>query len=229
MAIALVTSGKGTPSASSSAVTLTTTGANVIVVSLSSYHPKTGFTLTDSNGNTWTALTARNAGGGPDPNMQQFYCLSPIVGASHTFTAAATNLYGTIYVHAFSGVGAYESETGTTALSGTSLATGNLTPSANGAVLVAAESFGFASTESGAGTYTGFDQENVAGGVTEGLAVSYYIQPTAAAIGETFSGSDVSRAVAQCCFTAAATGHPASRRMGGVMFSRNQSLGMNRW
>lgn len=28
---------------------------------------------------------------------------------------------------------------------------------------------------------------------------------------------------------AAATGHPASRRMGGVMFARNQSSGMNRW
>ncbi len=230
MAIALVSSGVGNQSATSSAVTLNTVGANLLVASVAMYESKSGFTLTDSQGNTWTALTERHSTGTSRPQVQQFYCLNPTTNASHTITAAATDLYGTVYVHAFSGVDAYNAENGGNSLSDSSLATGTITPPSDGSVLIAVGAIGGTSTETGAGTYTGFTQAAFSAGVSIGLTVSYYIQTTAAAVGETFSGSTVARAASQCCFTAAiATGQPASRRMGGVKFAGNQSLGMNRW
>lgn len=222
MAIVLVTSGSNS-AASNVAVTIDSTGCNLLVVSVSHWIG-VGITSLSDGVNTFIPLTARGA---VNPSIQQFYCLNPTTNASHTITA--TVQYGAISVHAFSGVGAYHAEAGSTT-NGTSLATGSITPPSDGAVLIAALSIAAASTETGAGTYTGFTQRAYLAANYQGIAFSYYIQPTAAAVQETFSGSSIERAAAQCCFTAAvATGQPASRRMGGVKFAGNQSLGINRW
>lgn len=229
MAIALVTSAQAQSSNNNDVtVTIDSTGANLLVVSLSVWKGRAGYSFTDNKGNTWTALTEY---GSILPQTKQWYCLNPSsVGSSHSITiTGATDGGPCLAFHAFSGVGSYHSEGGNNANS-TSVNTASLTPSANGAVLVAIDSYGGSSAgQSGGGTYTGFAANNVTGNAM-GIATSYYIQPTAGAIYETFTGNSQEQQTSHCCFTAAAAaGQPASRRMGGVKFAGNQSLGMNRW
>ena len=75
---------------------INTTGANLIVVTVA-YDTQSG--VSDSNGNTWTALTAQS--GSQDGNARMYYCFNPTVGAGHTFTSAQG--YGAICVSAWSG------------------------------------------------------------------------------------------------------------------------------
>lgn len=222
MAIALISKGIDPGSGTSASVTLDTTGANLLVVIVSWYTWHTQ-ALTDGNSNSgWVTRTkfGTNVAG-----VQFRYVLNPsTVGAGHVLTvnnSSGSNVAMAAY--AFSGIDAFHADTGKDGSTATSRSTDLITPPANGSLLIAATGLTGASTESGAGTYIDLQQ-------VTGLATSHYIQPTAASIEETFSGSSVERATSQICFTpAAATGHPASRRMGGVKFAGNQSLGMNRW
>lgn len=228
MAIALINKGITRGTTGDATVTIDTTGANLLLVVIG-WYTFASRTFTDGNSNAgWTTLTGY---GTNLPKIEIRYVLDPAtVGASHAFSID-TGDSGSIAAYAFSGVGAYESVTGRDGGTATSHSTNTLTPSANGALLVAGAAFGAASTESGAGTYTGLQQVNYSAGNGFGLVTSHYIQPTAAAVEETYSGSSVERALTQACFTPAAeaTGHPASRRMGGVKFSGSQLLGISRW
>ena len=74
-----------------------TTGANLIVLAVS-YYGGLGNTLiagevSDSKGNTWTALT--NRGSNNAGNVRLFYCSNPTVGSGHTFTASDSGGGGT--------------------------------------------------------------------------------------------------------------------------------------
>lgn len=229
MAIAFVASAMAqSTNANDVTVTIDSTGANLLVVSLSIWQGRSAYSFSDSKGNTWTALTEYGA---INPQTKQWYCLNPSsVGASHSFTITGTGGGApSLAVHAFSGVGAFDSEGGNNA-NATSVATASLTPGADGAAFVAVLSYPSTSgSEAGAGTYSGFANLNVTGNAM-GIATSYYIQTTAAAASETFTGNSQQRQTSHCCFTpSVAAGQPASRRMGGVKFSRNQFLGMNRW
>jgi len=230
MAIALVTSGYNQSTNENDAtVTIDSTGANLLVLSLSVWQGRSAYSFTDNKGNTWTELTQY---GSTYPQTKQWYCLNPAsVGSSHTLSiTGAGGGAPSIVVHAFSGVGSFHSEGGANANS-TAVTTATLTPSSDGALFVAALSIGSSSaSDAGAGTYTGFAIRNTTG-TAMGIAYSYYIQTTAAGAAETFTGNSMERQTSHCCFLAEApsTGHPASRRMGGVKFVGNQSLGMNRW
>lgn len=81
------------PSLDANAVTtdaIDTTGATLLVVILSD-HAGTS-PVSDSKGNTWTALTAQAAvdvGGGIGGAVRLHYVINPIVGTGHTFTGGS--------------------------------------------------------------------------------------------------------------------------------------------
>lgn len=120
---------------------INSTGATLIVVSMSREDVELP-TLTDSQSNTWTALTEKTTGG---RRLLLFYCSNPSVGASHTFTIGATgsNVYPTIGVGAFDAVVDFANENGATHASGTTLQPGAVTPTnATALVVTAAQTVG---------------------------------------------------------------------------------------
>lgn len=87
-----------------------TTGANLLVVSVSWYAAggadvQTG-QLTDSKGNTWTQLNLAGTISTSISANRLFYCYGGTVGTGHTFTVSQSNSYPAIAVMAFSNVAA---------------------------------------------------------------------------------------------------------------------------
>ena len=177
-------------------VSLDTTGADCLVVFVQYYGPSwTAPTITDSLGNTWTALTRRTA---TNAGIRGFYCLAPSVGASQTFTFTRTDSYPSISVLAFSGVTSYQGENGATGSAATSLATGSITPDENGCLLVAADTYDGTSTETA--TFANLQTQPYTAGFALGAASAFLLQGAAASASCTFSGSSVGRAAAILCF-----------------------------
>ena len=135
MAIAFVNScsGAGTQNGVTSSA-MDTTGANLIVVSVAAYS-SLGSNLTDSESNTWTALSSDSNG----TSLERiFYCISPTTSSSHTFTFNQSSTYPSIAAIAFSGVSAFDSEnTSTQSSSSTTIQTGSVTPPVDGCLVFA--------------------------------------------------------------------------------------------
>jgi hypothetical protein len=210
-------------SASGTTVTtssVNTTGANLLVVAVTYYGNTTDPVLSDSKGNTWTGLTAREQSG-TTMSVRLYYCVPTSVGSGHTFTAGPGGTsYPTISVSAFSGAAAspYDQETGAaTAGSVTSFQPGSITPSENNCVLVTGVSTG--------GTSHGVDSsfnatatDNV-GAQHLGGGIAYKIQTTAGAENPTWSwATSSSKASAMASFKAAASAarDPLSATIPGV-------------
>jgi len=212
MAISLVATASGT-SVFGNAVSTTaidTTGATLLVISVSWYSgTTTALTISDSRGNTYTPLTLRNAG---NAAHRFYYCANPTsVGSSHGATASATGIYAVVTLSAYAGTAptaSFDVENGATATSGTSLATGSVTPAANGALIVSGWA-GMNNTSNptvGSGL-TKTTSQNPSAGTCIAGAMAYLIQTTAAAINPTWSwtGTDhVAESVAVFKATAAA-------------------------
>ena len=98
----------GTSTATTAAVD--TTGAKLIIIIASWYD--TSATVTDSKGNTYTALTDYKDSSTVE-HCRIFYCINPTVGSGHTFSLTAD--YSVICAAAFSysgGTPAFDVETG---------------------------------------------------------------------------------------------------------------------
>jgi hypothetical protein len=203
MAFSLITSASALATGAGSITTssIDTTGANLIVVSLSGYLSVGN--LTDSKSNTWTALTAQTN----VVSVRLFYCYSPTVGSGHTFTQSA-NTYGCIGVLAFSGADASPFDVENGATSSTSpLSTGSVTPSDNGSLLVTGLCGVNNGTYSVTESFTSLFAANYSAGSNMGGACGYKVQATAAAINPAWSFSpSASTAVAIAAFTPAAGG-----------------------
>jgi hypothetical protein len=143
MAIAIVDSlaASSTDGNSVTSASMNTTGADGLVVVVGDYSAQTLGTVTDSKGNTFTALTSY-AFGVADARCTIFYCADPTVGSGHTFTYTIVGGYPSIAAVALSGcdtaafydsgkVSGSSTDPGTT-----SLQPGSLTPSADGAILI---------------------------------------------------------------------------------------------
>ena len=187
------------------------TGANLIVVGVA-WLATSSQTLSDSKGNTWTALTLPS-GTSNDPNTRLYYCSSPTVGTGHTFTITGTNVYSTLWAIAYSGAETSSvldaQNSASDNFSPTTLGSGSVTPSADGAVVV-----------SGLATFINATNPTVSGGAISRLGflnavanqtytVSYAdeIQTTATARTATWSWTTGNRAVATiAAFKAAAAG-----------------------
>lgn len=181
-----------------------TTGANLIVISVSSYN--SAVAPTDSKGNTWTPLTDRLNGA---YHERLYYCASPTVGSGHTFTAAGAASYPTICVLAFSGAHAtpFDQESGGGAASGTSSQPGSITPSEDNCVLVTGVDFGAGVAASINGSFTAssvdYDTSDHMGG-----GIAYKIQTTAGAENPTWSWTISGvNATAMASFKAAASSY----------------------
>lgn len=173
-----------------------TTGANLIVVSVSSQAGAQ--TLSDSKGNTWIPLTSQAS----TSQLQLYYCISPTVGTGHTFTVAGNTLVS-IAVQAWntSPVRVFDTSTGAANGGATSLHPGSITPPANYCLLVTGcvyyQVSGTVSIDSG---FTISDQLNGASGLNYGNAMAYLFQASAAAVNpqwttsSIFSGVNVSMA-----------------------------------
>lgn len=218
MAIALVAHAGAASSNNSNVTTssVNTTGANLIVLATGNYAPGTQPTVSDSKGNTWTALSTYTA---ILSRVKMWYCLNPTVGSGHTFSAATTGAAPAICIAAFSGVkisGAYEAETGNNVAPGTSLQPGSITPAEDNEVQVTALAISAVETLSINSSFSITNQIAFGAGTNYGLGMAYRIQTTATAVNPTWSWS-ASRYSAAGMSTykyEAPSGHPAIRRLG---------------
>src|SRR4051794_19191066 len=80
---------------------INTTGANLIVVSVSTQDSYA--TVSDSKGNNYTLLLSQVSNDGAN-RLLFYYCLNPTVGSGHTFSNNASYGVHDIVVQAFSGV-----------------------------------------------------------------------------------------------------------------------------
>lgn len=172
-----------------------TTGANLIIISVSQYAGSAIGSLSDNKSNTWTGLTAQagNAtGGNQNQYCRLFYCYAPTVGAGHTFKWTGTNVFGTICVAAFSGSASSPFDQQNGAFGNVP---GSVTPSVDSELVVSAVSFGSPATELVDSSLTITDKINYVSGGAEGGALAYIIQTTAGAVNPTWSGGSGSASV----------------------------------
>lgn len=188
-----------------------TTGATLLVAHVSSFAVTAEPTLTDSKGNTWIGLTAQVEGG--TSRSRLFYAANPSVGTGHTFTLTdpGGNIFAGLEVQAWSGASItlpFDVENGGTQSSGTSLATGSVTPSVNNELVVT----GAHIHTTGSGTISidsGFsisDQDQ--GGAVPARfasAMAYLVQSTAGAVNPSWSWSTTTSAAATIATFKAAT------------------------
>lgn len=165
---------------------INTTGASLIVLAISVNNGTTP-TVTDSAGNTWTALTSQTATG--LAKIAFYYKASPTTSATHTFTNTGT--FPTIGVMAFNntlGVAPFDVENGAMTASGTTRSTGSVSPSLDNEVIVTA----LAGTPTGGGVSidSGFnlvDQQDFVGSTAYSMATAYKVQTAKAAVNPTWS------------------------------------------
>lgn len=123
----------GTNSANAAVTTsaISTVGADLLVLCATNGSSAGVAAISDSEGNTWTALTRQTTASGA---TQIFYVHNPTTDASHTFTiGAATGSLGSLTVFALAGSGSspFDQEAGST-----SSTTGSVTPTADGELIV---------------------------------------------------------------------------------------------
>lgn len=172
-----------------------TTGATLLVASLS-YDGTGAGNISDSKGNTWTALTRYSPS---DRSEKLFYAVNPTVGSGHTFST--TTGVSTLCVGAFAATDTsspYDSpqENGGTASSGSTILTGNVTPSVDNCLLVTGCLDGGGGPDSVDAYFTELENVPLSGGHYYGGALAYAVQTTATTKQATwtFSGATVGAA-----------------------------------
>lgn len=176
-----------------------TTGSTLIVIQIAQHDAHHG-TLSDSKGNTWTALT--DVTGAFTIDAKLYYCTNPTVGSGHTFTiTGASGTLPAIAVAAFSGTKTastpYESDTVNGSGAGTSRQPGSLTPSVAKSLVVCGLPVGTAAT--GIGVDSGMTLlDTVLGNSNHyGIALAYLVQAGAGtAINPTWSWTTTSESTA---------------------------------
>lgn len=187
---------------------INTTGADLIVVSVSYFDASSAVTVTDNKGNTYTALTGYG-GADADYRVKAFYCHNPTVGTGHTFVGGVAGAYCSLSVAAFSGAATSPADqsAGSFSASSSTAQSGSITPTESGELVLEVMcnrlDSGSASIDSG---FTIVDQEIwQSGGL--GTALAYKIQTTAEAVNPTWTlSSAVKNAPAIYSFKAAGGG-----------------------
>lgn len=197
MTIAVVASAKVAGPTGGTTSAIDTTGATLLVVS-ATYSRGGGFTLSDSKGNTWTALNIAQDGSFLENRL--FYAANPTVGTGHTFTAAGGNLFQDIAVVAFSGVPTSSPfDTGkqnTNAGAIAAIAPGSSgTPSAAGSLLVSGFGGTYTSSPPTIGSSFSIEQTNpFSGGNNYGNSIAWKVSSTAE--NPTWTGNDATDSAA---------------------------------
>lgn len=182
MTISLVSNvtANGLNGATSSSIN--TSGANFLLIAVA-YDGS--ITVSDSKSNTWTALTEQGAAG----KLRLYYVANATVGSGHTFTVSGTGVAANFSASAWAGVkttSPAEQEEGATSVGSVSVASIgplDITPSENNAIVVCAVAInGSVSSLSASNGFTLLDHVNFSSGNYYGVAISYVIQTTAAAV-----------------------------------------------
>lgn len=128
---------KSTDSNGFTSGSIDTTGASLLVLALA-YIQGAQPTISDNYSNTWTGLTAQeNAGAGGAVRL--FYVANPFTGAGHTFTTTGAVGYPAIFVNAYNGArtsAPFDQQNGAQTSSAVTLATGSVTPTTNGQLVI---------------------------------------------------------------------------------------------
>ncbi len=158
---------------------ISTVGATFIAVCVSQ---NTGLVavMSDSQGNSYTALTAHVENG----SVQMFYKFSPSTSATHTWTLTGASIFAAVTAVAVSGVGAFESETGASNGGSTNnVSYGSLTPAATNGLMLACVHY---EQPTGSTTInaplTLLQDSAYNGGVSYGGAMAYYFPTSTSAI-----------------------------------------------
>jgi len=179
------TSGVGTDSTVTSGA-VDTTGATLIVVGLALDSGGT-ISLSDSKGNSWTALGSTTQGA---TKCILYYSVPTSTGSAHTFTNGGAFNFCTIFVNVFSGgklTNVFDQQNGAGATA-TTVATGSVTPTENNEVVVTALALsGAALPTSIDGGFTKTDSQEFGGGNNYGGSIAYLIQTTATAANPTWT------------------------------------------
>jgi hypothetical protein len=172
--------GVGGNSTTATTAALDTTGADFILISMSTYQ---GAQINiDNYLNTYTPLTEYPVVNGTS-SVQFFYCLDPIVGPGHVIqgTGPGSATFPAMTVTWWNGVDAFDVENGASTLSSvTTLGSGNVTPSQSNALVVSALCLSDSSTAITEGSALSIE-ETVSGalGVNMVGSLAYEIQGSA--------------------------------------------------
>lgn len=169
-----------------------TTGANLLIAHMGNYATAgAGYPasepVTDSKGNTWTALTIHPAPSGGNVS-RIWYAKNATVGSGHTFTASGNGLYPALCVAAFSGADTaspFDVENGGAGASGSPpQSIGSITPTLNGELIIAgmSEYTSFVGTFSINAGMTVIEDQLFRSGQNFGSRLAYLIQGGKAAI-----------------------------------------------
>lgn len=194
------------------------TGGTLLTVFVSDYSGGSRSVITDNKGNVW--LTATGQVGG-DSGGQWWYVVNPTVGAGHTVTITGGTCVGSIFISAWSGIAtpALDQQNGAASANAQSLQPGSITPSANGALVLAGLSQAGSAISglgiSGGGFTALLDSVAFSAGTTEGGAVASVIQTTASATNPTYAWTSfVPATVEIVAFNGAAGGITAAQLAG---------------
>lgn len=117
--------------AGNSTGSIDTTGADCLIVTVGfAFGAVSG--VSDNKGNTFVPLTQYDYGGW---HICSFYALGANCGAGHTITASATGFNGLAVITA-SGVGSFQTESGSSSPSSGSIQPGSVTPITDGSLIV---------------------------------------------------------------------------------------------
>lgn len=197
------------------------TGGNLVVVAVSSYQPSAAPTVSDSKGNTYTALTAQVDG--TTHRIQIFYTANATVGSGHTVTITGGTSYSSASVLVFSGAkttSPFDQQNGAAgAVSPAS--TGSVTPTEDNEVLVAGIALGDpATTLSINASFSTPAVVYFSGGIAYGVGSAYIIQTTATAVNPAWSWSGGGgNPVAIATFKVAAGGSGVVKTVDGLAFA----------
>lgn len=191
--ISLVASAKQGGNADSNTTSaIDTTGAALLVAYVpyvNSGSPTVA--VSDSKGNTWTALTAQTTG---IVTGKMYYVANPSVGSGHTFTQtnSAPGVYSGIVAASFSLVAnaAADNSTGSAvaAGAGTTIQPGSITPSVNDCVLITGVGYFDQPSARICSVDSGFTiVETLTDALTICIGVAYKVQTTAAAVNPTWT------------------------------------------
>lgn len=201
MAIAIVQSGGAEHSGADTVTTsaVDTSGSSLLVIGVSWDQSTTAdVSVSDSKGNTWTPLTKREIASFFACRIYYVNSSSPIVGAGHTFSATGSITIPELSFIAASGTDStpFDVENGSATGGGTTaLATGSITPSADG-YLVFTHLFAGLGTSIGINeSYTSIWNNSWVDG-SWGSAGAYKILTPAAATNPVWSWTTDSNAVA---------------------------------
>lgn len=185
-----------------------TTGATVIITAAAHDNSSASPVVTDSKVNVYTNLTKYGASGGTAIRLS--YKENPAVGVNHTITIAQLTSYPSVIAYAFSGTDVFDpgKENGSANASVSSIQSGAITPSVDGALVVCGIGVG---DPTGIAIDGGFSTPEIQvgeGGVAWGTAFSWLVQGGAAGANPTWSsfGSSTPAAAAIAAFKPAAGG-----------------------